>query len=762
MSVTSLLAVLSHDPYYNKRVAFIKNIPARDPTYGKLNDDLPPGLVNYLRDIRLYHHQCQTINGARAGKNIILSTPTASGKSLAFNIPVFEDLHRNHQATALYLYPTKALSNDQLRSIREMEAASGIRVYPEIYDGDTPSGRRPGIRERSRIIITNPYELHQVLPWHYKWQRFLGHLQYVIIDEAHHYRGVFGSNVAFLIRRLRRICGYYGAQPQFILSSATIANPLEFAQNLTGLQFQLIDDDGSPRGNKFFVLYNPFYDGAKEPSTHQETKRLLMEAINHNLPAICFTVSRKMAELLAFWIRSDLTTDSPGLAEQVMAYRAGYLPGERREIENRLKRGELKVIVSTNALELGIDIGSLDSVIISGYPGSMVSIWQQSGRAGRGADEAIAVLVAFQDPLDQYFMNHPELLFGNSLEHAIISLSNPYINSGHLLCAASELPLLPESDRAYLGTGMEGFIEPLEQELLLRQTQSGYVYSGKARPADLVSLESFSAGVFKVICDGRVIETMDRARAFREAHDGAVLLHQGETYVVRSLDLDNSTVYAEQAEVDYFTEPVKAADIEVLAEREHKEVGGFRVTLGSVVVHEQYTGYKIRKYDSVIGYRPLSLPSTDFKTSAVWFTVPQAIKKMVLEQQRDFSGGLHGIEHAMIGIMPFQVMCDRRDIGGVSVPFHYNTRAATVFIYDGYEEGIGLAEKAFELFSGIARMTYELVRDCRCERGCPGCIISPKCGNDNQPLDKKAAELILGCMAQGKVNPDTEPAPEQE
>ncbi len=753
MSVASLLDRLNRDQYYSKRVAFIQNIQAREPDYGELEYDLPAAIGSSLGDTRLYRHQCHAINQARAGQNLIITTPTASGKSLAFNIPVFEGLHSDVAATALYLYPTKSLSNDQLKSIRLMEAASGIRVYPEIYDGDTPSGRKPGIRERSRIIITNPYELHQVLPWHYKWRRFLGRLRYVVIDEAHQYRGVFGSNVAFLIRRLRRICSYYGAQPLFILSSATIANPLEFARNLTGLHCELIDDDGSPRGNKFFVLYNPFYEGAREPSTHQETKRLLMEAFAHDLHVLCFTVSRKMAELLAFWARNDLAANNPALADLIASYRAGYLPVERRAIENRLKRGELKIVTATNALELGIDIGALDGVIISGYPGSVVSTWQQAGRAGRGTDDAIAVLVAFQDQLDQYLMHHPEAFFGNPFEHAIISLSNPYIVSGHLLCAASELPLLPGADGVFFSDGWQDLVKPLERELLLRHTDDGYVYSGKSRPADVVSLDSFSSQVFKVVCSGKVIETMDRARAFREAHEGAVLLHRGETYLVQKLDLDAVTVYVERSGVDYFTEPLKASNIEVLEEHAQKSVGGFQAVLGSVVVNEQYTGYKIRKYDSVLGYQPLNLPATSFKTIAIWFTVTEDTKRKAMERGFDFAGGLHGIEHAMIGIMPFQVMCDRRDIGGVSIPFHYDTRKATVFIYDGCEGGIGLSEKAFELFEDIAAMTYELVRDCGCERGCPGCIISPQCGNNNQPLDKKAAEFILGCMIPGAPEP---------
>ncbi len=391
------------------------------------------------------------------GKSVIITTPTASGKTLAFNLPVFECLEKDPDTRALYLYPTKALSNDQLETLEQMAQFTGIPARPAIYDGDTPQSKRPAIRENSRIIISNPHELHQVLSWHAKWRPFFTNLKFIVIDEAHRYRGVFGSHIALLLRRLMRLCHFYGSEPQFILSTATLANPLEFAEKLTGVKFELVDEDGSPHGMKHFVLYNPFFDGIGERSTYQETKDLLVSCVKDQLQTLCFTGSRKMAELVTLWAREDARRSSARLAESISAYRAGYLPEERRVIEHQLKEGSMKGVVSTNALELGIDIGSLDAVIIAGYPGTMMSTRQQAGRAGRKGGESLAVLVAMANPLDQYFMHHPHHFFSRSHEHAIIDTENPYIVSGHLLCAAAELPLRDDTDRKYFG---ESYTEP--------------------------------------------------------------------------------------------------------------------------------------------------------------------------------------------------------------------------------------------------------------------------------------------------------------
>ncbi|HEC86665.1 MAG TPA: DEAD/DEAH box helicase, partial [Thermoplasmatales archaeon] len=598
MGLGEVINLLEEEPKHKKCLAHIQVIPPQKPIYGELKKSLPENLENYLlkKKIRLYTHQCKAIDAIREGKNIIISTPTGSGKTLAFNLPILERLYIDKSATALYLYPTKALSNDQLKVLKSMVSETRIKAKPEVYDGDTPSGKRPGIRESARIIISNPYELHQILPWHYRWQKFFSNLKFVVIDEAHRYRGVFGSNVAFLIRRLRRISSFYGSNPQFILSSATLANPLELGEKLTGVKFELITEDGSPKGKKYFVFYNPYFDGVGELSTHQETKNLFLLFIKNDLQTLCFTVSRRMAELIALWSKDELRDLKPHLAERIAAYRAGYLPQERREIENKLKKGYLRGVTSTNALELGVDIGSLDGVIISGYPGTVISTWQQAGRAGRGGEESIVVLVAFQNPLDQYFMNHPSVFFDRPHEYGVVDLSNPYLISGHLLCAASELPVTWD-DRTYFRDHLESFLESLENQKLLRKTPDGWVYSGKARATEVVKLDNISSEVFRVVCDGELLETMDRTQAYREAHKGAVLLHQGETYIVEDLDLENCIIQVKKKDVDYFTEAMKIIDIKITRELEKKMLGDFIISLGDVTVSEQYVGYKVVKYD---------------------------------------------------------------------------------------------------------------------------------------------------------------------
>ena len=762
MAVKQIVNALERNDRFQNQVAHIEVLPESAPTYGELQG-LPAPIQTYLhkKGITLYTHQVDAVKKLRAGKNVIITTPTASGKTLAFTIPIFERMYHSQSATALYVYPTKALSNDQLKGLKEFEHMTGITVTPHVYDGDTPRGKRPYIRETSRIIISNPYELHHVLPWHYKWQKFFVNLEFIVIDEAHRYRGVFGSNVAFLLRRLQRILHFYGAHPQVVLSTATLANPVEFGEKLVGIPFDLVDDDGSPKGKKYFMFYNPFY-GAGSLSTHTETKDVFLYYIRNNLQTLCFTISRKMAELITMWSKKELEEKEPHISERITAYRAGYLPDERREIENNLKDGKLRGVTSTNALELGIDIGSLDSVVISGYPGTVISTWQQAGRAGRGIDESVVTLVAFQNPLDQYFMHHPDVFFGRSHEHAIIDLRNPYIVSGHIMCASAELPVKNE-DEKYFGN-FKGILRVLEIEQMVCHTENGWVYTGKGgRATEIVQLDTISSDIFKVVCNGELLETMDRPQAYREAHGGAVLLHQGETYLVEDMDLKNGVIYVTKSDVDYYTEVVKVVDITVLDEIDRKDLGEVSISFGNVKVTEEYTGFKIMKYDKMVGIEPLDLPALTFRTVGLWITVPELLKDEIWEKRRKdrdvkelmrersekdmknelFAGGLHGAEHAVIGVMPFHVMCDRWDIGGVSTIRHPDTGRPTVFVYDGFEGGIGLAERAFELIGDIVKMGHELVRDCTCEEGCPACIYSPKCGNDNRPLDKKGTALIL-------------------
>jgi len=745
MAVADVIRLLSMNPVYRNRMVHIETTEPVPPWYGTLTIPLGDTFEAYLTQhrIRLYSHQCEAINRIRSGKNVIITTPTASGKTLAFNLPVFEKLEVDMDACALYLYPTKALSNDQLATLEQMAQFTGISARPAIYDGDTPQSKRAAVRENSRIIVSNPHELHHVLSWHAKWRPFLSSLKFIVIDEAHRYRGVFGSNVAMLLRRLIRLCHYYGSEPQFILSTATLANPLEFAGKLTGLNFDLVDEDGSPHGRKHFVLYNPFYDGIGERSTYQETKDLLVSCVKDDLQTLCFTGSRKMAELVTLWAREDARRISARLAESISAYRAGYLPEERRTIERQLKDGMLKGVVSTNALELGIDIGSLDAVIISGYPGTMMSTRQQAGRAGRKGGESLAILVAQGNPLDQYFMNHPTRFFSRSHEHAIIDTGNPYIVSGHLLCAAAELPISEDKEREYFGESFPELLSELASSDLIRKTSRGWVYSGRCRAADAVMLDGIPGSTFRIICHGRLLETLDRAQAYREAHKGAIMLHQGETYVVNEMDWETHTIRVTETEVDYYTQPLKSVDLSIIEIQETRMVQGARCAFGEVEVTEQYTGYKIKHKDTIIGVESLDLPPITFRTKAFWFIPTPSTEQHILRSNLDPAGGMHGAEHAIIALMPLHVMCDRWDIGGLSSPAFGENCEPTVFVYDGYEGGIGLAEKAFEILPEVFLSAHELVRDCGCDDGCPSCIYSPKCGNDNQPLDKEAAILIL-------------------
>jgi DEAD/DEAH box helicase domain-containing protein len=745
MAVADVIRLLGVNPVYLNRMVHIETTEPEPPHYGTLALPLGDTLESYLKQhrIRLYSHQCEAINRIRSGKNVIITTPTASGKTLAFNVPVFEGLEGDSEARALYLYPTKALSNDQLTTLEQMAQFTGISARPAIYDGDTPQSKRAAVRENSRIIISNPHELHQVLSWHAKWRPFFSQLKFIVIDEAHRYRGVFGSHIALLLRRLVRLCHHYGSAPQFILSTATLANPLVFAGKLTGLPFELVDEDGSPHGRKHFVLYNPFYDGIGERSTYQETKDLLVSCVKENLQTLCFTGSRKMAELVTLWAREDARRSSTRLSESISAYRAGYLPEERRTIERQLKDGTLKGVVSTNALELGIDVGSLDAVIISGYPGTMMSTRQQAGRAGRKGGESLAILVAFANPLDQYFMNHPPQFFSRSHEHAIIDTGNPYIVSGHLLCAAAELPLHEDTDRECFGDTFPELLSELASSDLVRKTSRGWVYSGRGRAADAVRLDGIPGSTFRILCHGRLLETMDRAQAYREAHKGAIMLHQGETYVVNDMDLETHTVRVTETDVDYYTQPLKEVALSIIEILDTRMIHGARCAFGDVEVTEQYTGYKIKRNDTIIGVEPLFLPPITFRTKAFWFILAPDAEQRIVHSNLDLAGGMHGAEHAIIALMPLHVMCDRWDLGGLSSPAFGENCEPTVFVYDGYEGGIGLAEKAYEILPDVFLSAHKLVRDCGCDDGCPSCIYSPKCGNDNQPLDKEAAVLIL-------------------
>jgi len=750
--------MFKNDVRFRDNIAHVETIPAKKASFKKV-DNLNERIINYLEKmgVSLYQHQAETYESIKDGEHVIITTPTASGKTLAFNLPIMETMIEDRDATALYIYPAKALSNDQLHVLENLERELDITIKPRTYDGDTPREDKREIREKSRIVLTNPYQLHLILSWHHQWSRFYRNLRYIVIDESHYYKGVFGSNVAFLIKRLKRIANFYGSYPQFILSSATLANPLELANRLTGEEFKLVDNDTSPSGEKDFILYNPFKNYRRKkinvqnaPSVHMETENIFMYLILKQIQTLCFTVSRKTTELIAMWAKKDMTQIKGKLAHRIAAYRAGYKAEERREIEEGLKTGKYLGVTCTNALELGINIGSLDAVIISGYPGTMISTWQQAGRAGRSNQKSLAVLIAFENQLDQYFMNNPKFFFDKPHENAIIDLSNPILQEAHLLCAAKELPLKSGEVDRYFSINEEILDDLVSKKDLHKTVRGDYMYPYDDNPAMDHSLDQISGQEFKVMNNGRLLETMERSQVYREAHEGAILINKGDTYVVNSVSLSRGFVNVSQKTVDYHTMVLNKTDININKKISKTRYGKLTIHFGELTVSEDYFKYKKMQFSKAIGTYPLDLPPLRFNTKGLWFTIPKKVKDtledMFPNEEDVFAGGLHGAEHALIGLFPLHTMCDRFDIGGLSTNYHEDTQEATIFIYDGYEGGIGICEKAVDVFVDLLDSTIDLLNNCTCKSGCPACIYSPKCGNDNKPLHKNATKYILEYM----------------
>ena len=736
--ILSALDTLRQQRWYTCQITDIEPLPSRAPTYADPDPPLPAPLASLIEKKgipELYSHQVELLKHARAGRNVIITTATASGKTLAFNLPVFETMLGSDSATALYLYPMKAVTQDQLKVLKEFELGLELDLHPAVYDGDTPADKRPRIRRQSRVVLSNPYELHQILPYHYQWQAFYRNLRYCIVDEAHTYRGVFGSNVAQLIRRLRRICAYHGSDPQFFLASASIANPQELAEKLTGKEFVHVGDDGAPRGRGFLVFWNPLANA--ETSIHVQTQQLVTHFAKAGFQTVCFVPSRRLAELISRWVKEH----TPELG--VSPYRAGYVPEDRRAIEAGLSSGALRGVVSTDALELGIDIGSLDCIVIAGFPGSFASFWQQAGRAGRKLQDSVVVFIGYADALNQYLLRNPTLILDRGFEAAVIDLTNPYIISGHLACAASELPLRKDE----VDDVRRPAVKALEDKLVLRPTPVGWIYAGMARPQEEVALEAIEESAIEIIADGRVIETMDKTRACREAYPGAVLLHQGETYLVKTLDLEQQRAEVERKDVDFHTQVITREEMRLLETQQQRNLNpGITLSLGRLEVTATYTGYRVKKYDQLLATHPLSLPPVKFPTVGIWLIFSGETALELQEQGSDFTGGLHAAEHALIALAPLVAMCDPRDIGGGSYRMFPDTMQPTILIYDGYEHGIGISEKLYSEFDRLSRVTHDLVAQCACENGCPACVLSPRCGDANEPIDKRAAVAILSSL----------------
>jgi len=762
MDAAAFLHYLLGLPDYSQQIVHVERIPSQDAVPGRLDRPLHPALQSCLETLNiasLYSHQAQALNAILAGKNVVIATPSASGKTLCYHLASLDALLHDRESRALYVFPTKALAQDQLRSVRQIASClserspsgRGMAIPPEAmatFDGDTSRDQRPAIRKEARIVLTNPDMLHLgILPNHQSWSNLLHNLRYVVVDEAHIYRGVFGSHVANALRRLRRLCTFYGSSPQFICCSATIANPREHAGNLVGLPFEDVVEDGSPHGQRYFAFWNPpFLDEARHArrSPNTEAAFLLSQLIRKGIRALVFARTRKLTELIFIYARRHLPSS---LSDKISPYRAGYLAEDRRRIEQQFFSGELLGLVATTALELGINIGDLEATVLTGYPGSIASAWQQAGRSGRTADTALSFLIAQENPLDQYLMSNPDFLFSKNFDRAVINPGNPHILKPHLLCAAWEKPLT-DRDLELFAADDGTMVTELEQAGSLRKRRERwYPTPSIYYPAQDTNIRTASGQAYAVIDrrQGQMLETVEDSVAFVQVHPGAIYLHQGESYLITELDLARRIAWAEHSPADYYTQTMDMTDVRVKAMLKEESYPDVKVHFGDVDVTTSVVGFRRKKQltEEVIGEEALDLPQQHFATKALWFDLPQKALARIAAAGLDLQGGLHACEHAAIALLPLFALCDRNDIGGVSTAFHPDTGRAQVFIYDAYPGGIGIAEKGFQMIDELWMATLQAVQACPCIDGCPSCVQSPKCGNNNQPLDKQAAVVLL-------------------
>ena len=710
-------------------------IASRDPHYVEFPVGVDARLQNALKERaieKLYSHQATAFELARRGKNVVIVTPTASGKTLCYNLPVLQTILEISDARALYLYPTKALTYDQLDDLmqwaNQLSGDNPIGVYS--YDGDTPQDARSGIRSRSHVVLTNPDMLHKgILPHHTKWAKLFENLRFVVVDELHTYRGVFGSHLANLFRRLERICRFYGSAPQFVCTSATIANPKELAEKLTGRPFEFIGESGAGEGEKHVFFYNPPVVNRQlgiRRSYVKEAQHIASAFLKRNVPAIVFANSRLITEILVKYLKNSLeqTTVGPSLRDVVVGYRGGYLPNERRQIERGLRDGDIRGVVSTNALELGIDIGSLDVSVLAGYPGTIASTWQRIGRAGRRSGMSVGVLVASSTPLDQFIVNHPEYFLSQPPEMGLINPDNIHIVISHLQCATFELPF--GADERYGGHDISEILDYLRDRGFIHRAGNKWHWTSDAYPADSVSLRSISSDNFVVVEteESRIIGEVDYTSAFSTLHEKAIYLHQGQQYYVHQLDIPEHRAYVKRVESDYFTDAITYTKVKILetmeATAEHSH--------GEVHVAHQVVGFKKLKFFTMenVGSGDLNLPAQEMHTTAYWITIPRTVYEALPYSPTQRLNGLHGLAYALGHLSCVYLMCDRRDIGSAvesdassSASISFNP---TIFIYDNFPGGIGLSRPLYEIRSQVLDATRQLIQSCSCEDGCPSCV----------------------------------------
>ncbi|HPD13389.1 MAG TPA: DEAD/DEAH box helicase [Planctomycetota bacterium] len=787
MELDAFLARLQRDRATRQQIYHVGDLPERPASFADL--PLEPRVAASLaaRGIhRLYTHQAEAIGHVRAGRSVVVVTGTASGKTLCYNIPILEALQLDPSATALAIYPTKALAQDQFRGLSDLAAGvEGLRLVAGPYDGDTPAPQRRKLRDRGSVILTNPDMLHQgILPNHARWARFFTNLRYVVLDEVHAYRGVFGSHVANVIRRMRRICKHFGSTPLFICSSATIANPREHAERIIGGPAELVTNDGSPRGPKKFLLWNPPLLSRDRPANEQPAVggerrsalwtavELLADLVRRETQTIVFSQTRLSTELILKHARTLLEPHHPRLATRVQSYRGGYLPEERRDIERRLASGEILGITSTNALELGIDIGSLDACILVGYPGTIASLWQRAGRAGRGADHALVILVAQNSPIDQYLMYNPAFIFGRSPERAVIDPDNPHIAVGHIKCALHELPL-PDADVESFGPYAEPILELLADGGVARHIEGKWYWASGDYPAAETNLRTLCGPVYTIqdtTKGDQVIGTMDEISALAQLHDHAVYIHSGDTYIVNKLDLEKKIAFVERRDLDYYTQSIQSSQIRIDARDREQPWGASTVGLGDVTVTTHIPMFKKVKFSSrdSLGFEKLELPPQELETVAMWLVPSDEARQRVAEQGRVFAEGLIGIANAMVEVAPMFVMCDVQDIG--TTVDATNLGKDAIFLYDRYPGGMGYAERCAEAIEGLLKSVHTVVSQCACRDGCPSCVGAAVPAFALSDLDssvrgripdKQAALLILHdilglapYIAQPKPHPD--------
>ena len=753
MASSALLDIVTGFGARDERIVHVRDIPQRfesDAEWPEWIDEELRHACHAIGVDALWQHQLEAAQTARDGSDVVIATPTASGKSLGFWLPVLEAIQSTRgklrTASAIYIAPTKALAADQLAKL-ERFVIQGMR--PASYDGDTSQVSKDWARRHANIIFTNPDMLHRsVLPQHERFARMFKNLRFIVIDEAHRYRGVFGSHVALILRRLLRIAAHYGASPVVIGASATMADPDVAFAKLTGRPAHAVTEDSSPRAAGSFALWEPpVSPGGDRRSGLVEAADVITDSMCAGYRSITFIASRRGTEALAQTVRDQVGQVDETLTGKVAAYRGGYLAEERRMLETALRSGQLLAVASTNALELGIDISGLDLVIISGWPGTLASLWQQAGRAGRAGQRWMAVFIARDDPLDTYVVHHPEVIFDSPVDAGIIHPGNPHVLSGHLCAAAAEVPL-KSADLVHFPDNSSEVIDDLVEAKLLRARPTGWFWAKDQPATDLSDIRGSGGGQFSLVeaSTGTLLGTVDESGAHTGAHPGAVYTHQGIDFTVLDLDFEDRIVAVERAEVDYTTQPRSQTEISIVdTDAQRVLASGVAVCSGTVDVKDQVVAYRMRakRGGAIIAEHELDLPERTLRTKAVWWTIPQSILDEAEVVSGDLPGAVHAAEHASIGLLPLFAGCDRWDIGGVSTALHADTGLATVFVYDGLTGGAGFAERGSEVIEEWLGATRDAIAACECIDGCPSCVQSPKCGNGNEPLEKDAALRLL-------------------